>query len=321
MKVVILDGVTVTQSDLSWNSLTAKAADMGVSIELNVYPRTKPEETAGRIAGAEAVLTNKVVISDEIMAATPSLRYVGVLATGYNVVDVEAAARRGITVTNIPAYSTDSVAQLVFAHLLHVTNSIAHYAERRSLWPASPDFCWIDTPLTELAGKTFAIRGLGNIGTKVAGIAAAFGMNVIAVTSREPETLPHGVDSVTWEMALAEADVLSLHCPLTPATREIINAESLSRMRRSAILINTGRGPLVNEADVAAALHSGSLAAYCADVLSTEPPAADNPLLSAPRCYLTPHIAWASHEARIRLLAIATDNLLAFVNGHPKNKV
>jgi len=320
MKVVILDGFSVTQSDLTWEPLT-NAAGLQKPVELTVYPRTRADETIGRIAGAEAVLTNKVLITDEIMAASSALRYIGVLATGYNVVDVEAAHRRGIVVTNIPAYSTDSVAQLVFAHLLNVTNSVAHYAGRRSVWPSSPDFCWIDTQLTELAGKTFAIRGLGNIGTKVARIAAAFGMRVLAVTSREPEALPVGVEKATWPMALAEADVLSLHCPLTPSTREIINAEALARMRSSAILINTGRGPLVNEADVAEALRSGRLAAYCADVLSTEPPAADNPLLSAPRCFLTPHIAWATREARQRLLSIAVDNLIAYAAGHPQNNV
>ena len=315
MKIVILDGFSVTQNDLNWNALQALGA------QVIVYERTRPSETIARCSEAAAVLTNKVIISAEVMNALPSLRYIGVLATGYNVVDCEAAHQRGIVVTNIPAYSTDSVAQLVFAHLLNVTNSVAHYAEARQQWPVSKDFMWMDTPLMELAGKTFAIYGLGNIGTAVARIAQAFGMNVVAVSSRTAEALPEGIRKVTWEEALREADVLSLHCPLTPQTREKVNAEALSRMKPTAILINTGRGPLVNEQAVAAALHQGTLAAYCTDVLSTEPPAADNPLLTAPRCFVTPHIAWATKEARSRLIQTATANLKAFLQGRPVNRV
>lgn len=315
MKIVILDGFSVTQNDLNWDALQALGA------QVIVYERTRPSETIARCAEAEAVLTNKVIISAEVMNALPSLRYVGVLATGYNVVDCEAARHRGIVVTNIPAYSTDSVAQLVFAHLLNVTNSVAHYAEARQQWPVSKDFMWMDTPLMELAGKTFAIYGLGNIGTAVARIALAFGMNVVAVSSRVAEALPEGIRKVTWEEALREADVLSLHCPLTPRTREMINAEALGRMKPTAILINTGRGPLVDEQAVAAALHQGTLTAYCTDVLSTEPPAADNPLLTAPRCFVTPHIAWATKEARSRLIQTATANLMAFLQGRPVNRV
>jgi len=320
MKVVILDGYTVTQQDLSWKELEKALETAGA--ELITYDRTSAEETAARCHDAEAVLTNKVMMTADIIAALPHLRYIGVLATGYNVVDIEAARRRGIIVTNIPAYSTASVAQLVFAHLLNVTNSVAHYAdENPSRWPLSPDFLWMDTPLTELAGKTFGIYGLGNIGTAVARIAQAFGMKVIAVTSQQQEALPMGIEKVTWETALREADVLSLHCPLTPETRAMINTATLAMMKPTAILINTGRGPLISEQDVAQALHDNRLAAYCADVLSTEPPAADNPLLSAPRCYLTPHIAWATHEARERLIATATANLKAFIDGQPVNVV
>ena len=337
MKVVILDGFSVTQQDLSWQALEA------LDVQLTVYDRTRAEDTIARCREAEAVLTNKVLMTAEVIDALPHLRYIGVLATGYNVVDGEAARRRDITVTNIPAYSTASVAQLVFAHLLNITNSVAHYAAENaattnpatvlattpvasatgspSRWPQSPDFLWMDTPLTELAGKTFAIYGLGNIGTAVARIAQAFGMRVIAVTSKKPETLPAGIEKVTWVEALQEADVLSLHCPLTPETREMINAHTLTQMKPTAILINTGRGPLVNEAAVAAALHAGHLAAYCADVLSTEPPSADNPLLTAPRCHLTPHIAWATREARKRLIATATGNLKAFMAGQPVNVI
>jgi glycerate dehydrogenase len=324
MEIVILDGYSVTQTDLSWDSLAALP-----DVQLQVYDRTRPEQTIERCAGATAVLTNKVVLSAEVIAALPSLRYIGVLATGFNVVDLEAARARGIVVTNIPAYSTDSVAQLVFAHLLNVTNSVAHYAaanhqssaEQPSRWSVSPDFFWADTPLTELSGKTFGVFGLGNIGSAVARIAQAFGMRVLAVTSRVPEALPVGVERVEWESLLEEADVLSLHCPLTPSTRGMINKASLARMRSTAILINTGRGPLVDEQAVAEALAENRLAAYCADVLSVEPAAPDNPLLSAPRCFLTPHIAWATREARRRLIAIATQNLVAFAEGHPMNVV
>ena len=316
MKIVILDGYSVTQQDLNWQQLQDMVGWLVVA-----YDRTRPEEVIERCADAEAVLTNKVIFSAETMAALPRLRYIGVLATGFNVVDTEAARERGIVVTNIPAYSTASVAQLVFAHLLNVTNAVAHYAEARYRWPSSPDFLWTDTPLTELAGKTFAIYGFGHIGSAVARIALAFGMRVLAVTSRDAAALPAGVEKVSWEVALHEADVLSLHCPLTPSTRAMINAETLACMKPTAILINTGRGPLVDEQALASALHKGHLTAYCADVLSTEPPATENPLLSAPRCYLTPHIAWATCEARTRLIAIAVANLQAFAAGTPVNVV
>ena len=316
MKVVILDGFSVTQQDLKWQALEA------LDMQLTVYDRTRAEDTIARCREAEAVLTNKVLMTAEVIDALPHLRYIGVLATGYNVVDGEAARRRGITVTNIPAYSTASVAQLVFAHLLNITNSVAHYTtDSPSRWPQSPDFLWMDTPLTELAGKTFGIYGLGHIGQAVGAIALAFGMKVMAVTSRAPETLSAGITKAAWPTVLREADVLSLHCPLTPETREMINAETLATMKPTAILINTGRGPLVNEQAVAAALHAGHLAAYCTDVLSTEPPSANNPLLTAPRCYLTPHIAWATREARERLIATAVGNLKAFMAGQPINVV
>ena len=321
MKIVILDGYSVIQQDLSWEGLKTELAKICPDVAVTAYDRTRPEETVARCQDAAAVLTNKVVLTAETMAALPHLKYIGVLATGYNVVDCDAARQHGIVVTNIPAYSTDSVAQLVFAHLLNVTNSVAHYAEARHRWPSAPDFTWSDTPLTELAGKTFGIYGLGNIGSAVARIAVAFGMKVLAVTSQPPEALPQGVEKAEWDTVLRKADVLSLHCPLTPQTREMMNADTLACMKPTAILINTGRGPLVNEAAVAAALQQNRLAAYCADVLSTEPPAADNPLLSAPRCYLTPHIAWATREARQRLIATATHNLTAFMQGHPVNVV
>ena len=322
MKVVILDGYSVPQEDLSWQGLQT------TGVELTIYERTSPSETVARSQGAEAVLTNKVMMTAEVIAALPHLRYIGVLATGYNVVDCEAAREHGVVVTNIPAYSTASVAQLVFAHLLNVSNQVAHYAaanhqskEHPSQWTSSPDFTWADTPLTELAGKTFGIYGLGAIGSAVARIAVAMGMKVLAVTSKMPEELPAGVEKSEWDTLLERSDVLSLHCPLTPATRAMINKETLARMKPTAILINTGRGPLVDEPAVASALHEGRLAAFCADVLSTEPPAVDNPLLTAPCCFLTPHIAWATREARQRLIHIAIANLQAFAAGEPINVV
>lgn len=331
MKVVILDGYPVVQDDLSWAPLNAVAG-----IDVCAYERTLPGDVVARCTGAEAVLTNKVSITADVMASLPKLRYIGVLATGYNVVDCEETRRRGIVVTNIPAYSTASVAQLVFAHLLNITNAVAHYAEANSQlatgdglgraakisrWVESQDFTWTDTKLTELAGKTFCVYGLGNIGSAVALIAVAFGMRVLAVTTRVPEALPSGVEKASWEQALAEADVLSLHCPLTPSTRHMINAETLARMKPTAILINTGRGPLVDETAVADALGRRCLGAYAADVLATEPPSANNPLLSAPHCYLTPHIGWATREARVRLIETAVLNLRVFLQGKPCNVV
>ena len=314
MNITILDGFSVTQSDLNWQALSQLP-----DIQVTAYDRTQPDQVIERCREADIVLTNKVVFTRETLNALPRLRYIGVLATGYNVIDTEAAHERGITVTNIPAYSTASVAQIVFAHLLNVTNSVAHYAEenRRGRWSAGPDFLWMDTQLTELQGKTIGIRGLGNIGSQVARIALAFGMRVVAATEKE---MP-GVERLPWEQVLREADVLTLHCPLTDSTREMINGEALRLMKPTAILINTGRGPLVNEADVAQALSEGRLGAYCADVLSVEPARADNPLLTAPRCYLTPHIAWATREARTRLIQIATDNVANFLAGHPTNRV
>ena len=314
MNIVILDGFTVTQNDLEWCALAQMAG-----ISLTVYPRTQAADVLSRCSEADAVLTNKVVLDRDTMLALPRLRYIGVLATGYNVVDTATACQQGITVTNIPAYSTPSVAQLVFAHLLNVTNCVAHYAEanRQGCWSQSPDFMWMDTPLTELQGKTFGIRGMGNIGTQVARIAQAFGMRVIAATEKAVE----GVERVSWDELLRQSDVLSLHCPLTDETYELINSDTLMQMKPSAILINTGRGPLVNEQAVADALLANRLGAYCADVLSVEPPSSSNPLLSAPRCYLTPHIAWASRESRERLIHTATENIRAFLLGTPVNVV
>ena len=316
MKIVILDGFTANPGDLSWKGLE----ELGM---LTVYDRTRPEETVARAAEADIVLTNKVIINREMMAQLPQLKYIGVLATGYNVVDIEAAHERGIIVTNVPAYSTESVAQMVFAHLLTVTNRTEHYAlqNRQGRWTKNPDFCYWDFPHLELAGKTFGIVGLGNIGRRVAEIALAFGMQVKALTSKSADTLPAGIEKADQEVLLATSDVISLHCPLTDTTRHLINRDTLSKMRPSAILINTGRGPLVDDQAVASALAKGQLAAFCADVLTEEPPKANNPLLSQPNAFITPHIAWATEEARSRLLQVAISNVQAFLNAKPQNVV
>jgi len=316
MKIVVLDGYGANPGDLSW----APLEKLGTLV---VYDRTAAGDTVSRAADADIVLTNKVLLGRAEIEQLHELKYIGVLATGYNVVDVEAARERGITVTNVPAYSTESVAQMVFAHLLTVTNRTEHYARqnRQGRWTASPDFCYWDTPLTELAGKTFGIVGLGNIGKRVGEIARAFGMQVVALTSKRADALPAGIRKVELPELLASADVLSLHCPLTDGTRHLINADTLGRMKPTVILINTGRGPLVNDADVAEALTAGRLAAYCADVLTEEPPRWSQPLLHCPNAYVTPHVAWATREARERLLATAIENVRAFVEHRPQNVV
>lgn len=269
------------------------------------------------------MLTNKVVLDSSVLNQLPRLMYIGVLATGYNVVDLEVASRQSIIVTNIPSYSTDSVAQMVFSHLLNIVNRTDHYAQenRNGRWSKNQDFCYLDHTLSELAGKRMGIVGLGNIGMAVAKIALAFNMEVIAYTSKSEEELPEGVRSVTMEELFTGSDVISLHCPLTESTRHLVNASRLRTMKPSAILINTGRGPLVCDQDVADALNSHTIAAYAADVFTEEPPKADNPLLSAKNCYLTPHIAWATYEARQRLINICVENVKAFIEGEPKNQV
>ena len=314
MKIVILDGICVNPGDLSWE-------DMSKLGELTIYERTAPQQVVERCVGAEAVITNKVMITDEVMAALPQLKYVGILATGYNVVDIDAAHRRGIIVTNIPAYSTDSVAQMTFAHILNITNRVEHYAMevREGKWSAHPDFCYWNTPLPELAGKTLGIVGLGNTGMRVACIAHAFGMDVFAMTSKNAADLPEGIQKTTLQGLLATSDILSLHCPLNDETFHLINAQTIAMMKRGAILINTGRGPLVDEEAVAKALDEGQLMAYGADVMAQEPPQKNHPLFSHPHAFLTPHIAWATREARERLMVIAANNLKAFAEGEKLN--
>lgn len=316
MKIVILDGYTANPGDLSWDGLKAWG-------EVEVYDRTPASETVARAADAEIVLTNKVVIGREEMAQLPHLLYIGVLATGYNVVDLEAAKERHIVVTNVPAYSTESVAQMVFAHLLTVTNHTEHYAmeNRQGRWSQSPDFCYYDESIHELSGKTFGIVGLGNIGRRVAQIAIAFGMQVKALTSKPVEALPEGIQKADLQELFRTSNVISLHCPLTSDTHHLVNSETIALMNSDTILINTGRGPLVDDEAVAAALEAGRLKAYCADVMTEEPPREDNPLLKAKNAYITPHIAWATFEARQRLIQVATDNVGAFLNGRPQNQV
>ena len=308
MKIVVLDGYTLNLAEAFQKELAALG-------ECLYYDRTPAE--------AEVAFTNKVVLSEEIIAALPKLKYIGVLATGYNVVDIEVAKMRGIVVTNIPAYSTESVAQTVFAHLLTISNQVAHYTEeaRTGMWSKCPDFTYTNTPLLEWNGKTMGIVGLGNIGLAVARIALAFGMKVIAYTSKKKEELPEGISSVSKKELFQQSDVLSLHCPLTSETREFVCAETLSWMKPTAIIINTSRGLVVNEADLAQALNEEKICAAGVDVLSTEPPKEDNPLLSARNCYITPHIAWATLEARTRLMRIAVDNLKSYQAGYVKNNV
>lgn len=316
MKIVVLDGYAANPGDLSWDGMKALG-------ECVIYERTAPEQVLERAAGAEVILTNKVVITAEHIAALPDLKYIGVLATGYNIVDVEAARNRGIVVTNIPAYSTDSVAQMVFAHILNICLQVQHYTEevRDGRWTSSPDFCFWDTPLMELSGKKLGIVGLGHTGSATARIAIGFGMQVCAYTSKSHFQLIPEIKKMELDELFRECDIVSLHCPLNEQTRGMVNAARLKTMKPTAILINTGRGPLVNEQDLADALNSGTIYAAGVDVLSQEPPRADNPLLHARNCFITPHIAWASGEARQRLMQIAVDNLNGYITGKVVNNV
>lgn len=316
MKIVILDGYAANPGDLSWEEFHL----LGDCV---IYDRTTPEELISHATGAEVLLTNKTIITEEAMKSLPTLKYIGVLATGYNVVDIDAARHRGIIVTNIPAYSTASVAQMVFAHLLNITQRVGHYAYENSKgrWPSSIDFCYWDTPLVELAGKRIGIVGLGNTGMATAHIALAFGMEVVAFTSKDIQVLPNGITPCSLDELFSTSDIVSLHCPLTEQTRHLVNAHRLSQMKSTAILINTGRGPLIDEIALAEALHNKEIAFAGLDVLAQEPPSADNPLLKEPNCFISPHIAWATIEARKRLLDTAAENLRQYVAGTPINNV
>lgn len=310
MKIVILDGSGANPGDLSWSPISALG-------ELTVYDYTAAGETISHIGDAEIVLTNKTVIDRAVLDACPAIRYVGIIATGYNVVDLDACRERGIPVCNVPAYSTTAVAQHVFALLLELTNLVGHHnaAVQEGRWVTNPGFCFWDAPLRELDGLTLGIVGYGQIGQRTARIAEAFGMKVLACASRPREGL------VSLEQVLRESDIISLHCPLTAANAGFINRETIAMMKPGAILINTARGGLLNEQDVRDALESGRLGACGLDVVSVEPMKADNPLLGAPNCLITPHIAWAPRETRARLIRIAADNVAAFMQGCPTNDV
>jgi len=321
MKIVVLDGYTLNPGDLEWKGLE----QLG---EVSVFDRTAPQQVVERAEGAGIVLTNKVEFDAAVMARLPELKYIGVTATGVNIVDLQAARERGIAVTNVPGYSTASVAQMVFALLLEITQQVGHHShlvKSAGRWSASPDFCFRDRPLIELDGLTLGLVGFGQIGRRVAEIARAFGMDVHVHTAH-PEKYRQsreggGVRFVDLDTLFGQSDVISLHCPLTEQTQDLVDAKRLQQMKPGAILINTGRGPLIDEQAVADALSDSRLAGFGADVLSAEPPAEDNPLLAAPNAFITPHIAWATKAARLRLMAIAVDNVAAFLKGEAKNVV
>ena len=319
MKLVILDAYAANPGDISWEPWQE------LGMEVVRYDRTSPAETVARCQGAEMVLTNKVIISAEVMSQLPDLRYIGVLATGYNVIDIPEATRRGIVVTNIPAYSTMSVAQMVMAHILNIVTPVNYHSQTVHVgrWEKNPDFTYWDKPLIELDGLTLGIVGVGNTGMATARIAQTFGMKVLAFSSKsETELAKVGIYKAASLAALFRAsDVLSLHCPLTPDTHHLVNKSRLRLMKPSAIIINTGRGPLIDEQALADALNKKQIYAAGVDVLTEEPPRNGSPLINARNCFITPHIAWASAAARKRLMQIALDNVKAFVAGKPVNVV
>ena len=315
MKIVILDAYAANPGDLSWDEFAALG-------ELTVYDRTAQEDAAARIGDAEVVFINKVRLTDEIFAACPNLKLVSILATGYNIVDLAAAKRRGITVCNVPGYSTRAVVQMTFALLLEICQQVGLHsgAVHTGRWQTCPDFCFWDRPLIELDGKTMGIVGYGAIGSAVGTVAQALGMKLL-VTARHEKPVPEGARFVSLPELLAQSDVVSLHCPQTAENARMIDAGVLAQMKDGAILLNTARGGLLDEQAVADALRSGKLLAAGMDVVSAEPIRADNPLLTAPNCFLTPHIAWAPLETRRRLQAISAENLRAFLAGKPQNVV
>ncbi|MFH0814114.1 MAG: D-2-hydroxyacid dehydrogenase [Pseudomonadota bacterium] len=316
LKIVVLDGYTLNPGDLSWE----KFQSLG---ECTVYDRSAPHEVVSRAADANVVLTNKTVLDRAIVSSLPALQYIGVLATGYNVVDMACARERGITVTNVPGYSTQSVVQMVFALILELTNRVGEHtlAVRQGKWSASPDFCYWEFPIVELNGLTIGVVGFGNIGKAVAKLAQAFGMQVLVHTRTVPVERPSGIEFCSLERIFRDSDIVTLHCPLTEQTERMVNAKVLALMKPSVYLINTSRGPLVDEAELADALNKGQIAGAAVDVLAQEPPLPGYPLLKAKNCYITPHIAWASKAARSRLIEIAFENLCAFLNGERKNVV
>ena len=316
MKIVVLDGYTLNPGDLSWSDLEALG-------ECTVYDRTAPEQIVQRAGDAEIILTNKTVLSAQTIDRLANLKCISVLATGYNIVDVEAARQRGIPVSNVPTYATQSVAQMVFAHLLNLTLNVAHHdwTVKEGRWTNSIDFCYWDTPLVELQGLTMGIIGFGRIGRATAELARAFGMNVIVYDVTTPSEMPEGCRMVELEDIFRDSDVVSLHCPLTPQTTKLVNTERLALMKPTAYLINTSRGPLIDEQALADALNNERIAGAGIDVLSIEPPKESNQLLTAKNCHITPHIAWATRASRERLLKVTVDNVTAFLTGKPQNVV
>lgn len=316
MKIVILDSYTLNPGDLSWDNLK----NIG---ECAIYNRTAPQEIVERSREADILLTNKVPLTGEIINRLPHLKYIGVMATGYNVVDIEAARQKNIPVTNVPAYGTQSVVQMVFAHLLHFTQRVAHHAEtvRNGKWTQVPDFCYWDYPLIELENLTMGIIGFGRIGQRVSQVAIAFGMKVLINDLTPFLDLPEGIQQVDTPTIFQGSDVLTLHCPLTEDNHRFVNQERLSLMKKTAYLINTGRGPLIDENALADALNHNQIAGAGLDVLSAEPPDKDNPLVYAKNCTITPHIAWATQSARQRLLDAIVENIKSFLRGNPQNVI
>jgi glycerate dehydrogenase len=317
MKTVVLDGYTLNPGDLTWEGFEKLG-------EVVVYDRTPVEEVTKRIGDAEIVLSNKVPITRENMDAAPNLKYIGVLATGYNVIDVDAAKEKGIVVTNIPTYGTSSVAQFAIAMLLEICHHVAHHSEEvhKGRWESNPDWCFWDYPLIELAGKTMGIIGFGRIGQNTARIAQALGMNILAFDNyKNPELESDTCKYVSLDELYNNSDVIALHCPLFPSTEGMINKDSIAKMKDGVIILNNSRGPLIVEEDLRDALNSGKVYAAGVDVASTEPIKGDNALLQAKNCFITPHISWAPKESRQRLMDIAVNSLVAFLDGNPINVV
>jgi len=316
MKIVVLDGYTLNPGDLTWEGLEALG-------DTTVYDRTPADQVVERARDADVVLVNKVLMTREVQAQLPQLKYIGVLATGYNVVDTEAAHERGIVVTNIPTYGTQSVAQMVFAHLLNLTQHVAYHSDtvKAGRWSQTDDFCYWDYPMIELDGLTMGIFGFGRIGRNTAAIAEAFGMKVIAFDEYVQDSGDPNVRMVDLDTLFRESDALTFHCPLTPETEGVCNAARLATMKPTAFVINTSRGPVINNADLADALNRDVIAGAGLDVLEVEPPTMDNPLMTAKNCYITPHISWATQSARARLMGTAVSNVEAFTKGRSENVV
>ena len=316
LNAVILDGYTENPGDLSWDCI-AEITD------LTVYDRTPEELVIERAKDAEILIVNKVKLTEEIIAQLPSLKFVGTLATGFNQIDGVALRKRGIPLSNIPSYSTNAVAQMVFAYILESVNRVSEYTAsvKAGDWQSCKDFCYWNRPLFELDGKTLGIIGFGKIGRRVSELAKAFGMKVLVYTPSGKKADAPDVEFTDMDTVLTCADFVTVHCPLTENTAGLINKDFIAKLKKGACVINTARGGVANEDDIAAALKDGTLSCYCADVLSTEPPKADNPLLSAPNCFITPHIAWAAYETRLRLMGILEGNIKAFLSGSPINVV